>query len=221
MYQFTHSNHMFTSGITLKQSSASNILLLHIPIQTRRCLPARSQQQAGRTRRRARPCRTRNRPRPRPPRNLCFLPEEIFMNISAQSCASQPPQTPGDHRLCYTGQLMHSQPGKRLKSYHQTPTGTGRHPRPNRHHTFSLPAGTVYIQPWWSMTSMSQSLWTELSTVFRQCQKFRSERRTSARYSSNLVTTTRLWLCPTSSLRGNREDRTISWSWMTSYCVIT
>ena len=90
------------------------------------------------------------------------------MNISAQSCASQPPQTPGDHRLCYTGQPMHSQPGKRLKSYHQTPTGTGRHPRPNRHHTFSLPAGTVYIQPWWSMTSMSQSLWTELSTVFRK-----------------------------------------------------
>ena len=143
------------------------------------------------------------------------------MNICARYCESQPQQTPGDHQLCYTEQHMHCQPGRRLKIYHQSPTGTGRSPRPKRHLTSSLPVGMVYIRLWWSTTFMSRSLWTELSTAFHQCQRSRSGRRISAKYSSNSVMTTRLWLCPMSSLRGNREDRTISWSWMTSYCVIT
>ena len=51
--------------------------------------------------------------------------------------------------------------------------------------TCSLQAGTVYIQPWWSMIFMNRSQWTEQSAAFHQCQRFPSGRRTFAKCSSN------------------------------------
>ena len=143
------------------------------------------------------------------------------MSISARYSGSQPRQTPGGHQLCFTEWYMHCQPGRRLKIYHQSPIGTGRSLQLKLHLTSSLQVGMVYIRLWWSMTFTSQSQWTELSTAFHPCPKYQSERRISAKYSSNSVMTIRPWPCPMSSLRGNRGDRSISWSWMTSYYVIT